>query len=132
MAQFAIGSLWGDKTPVTTLAKASDAFKVMGKYEHILVDDPSFFMRMGLLEVFEGQKEAGSLTVVADELRFGLMEGRCIDPSRLLFGTQLDHEKVALRLGMGAAATLTQSTSGDERLKAWLNILKIIGERIWG
>jgi hypothetical protein len=131
MAQFEIGALWGEKNPVTMLMKASDALKVMDKCSHVLVTDPSLFLRLGLLEALEGQKDVGSLIPATEELRFGLMEGRCIDPSRFLFGTSLPPELVAKRMGMEAEALLLLSTAGPERLKAWLTVLKRIGETIW-
>lgn len=123
-----------DKGNSVKLEKASDTFDQFGKYSHILVFEPLFYLRLGLMDILEGRVKEMPLGMphVEEELRFGSMEGRCVDPGRLLFGTALEPLLLAQRFGLAAEATLLESTSLTERLTAQLNVLHFIGERLWG
>jgi hypothetical protein len=134
LGEFVGGMTQSDKGKAVTLEKASDTFDQFGKYEHIMVFDPSLYLRLGVMDVMEGRIKTmpAGLSIVLEELRFGLMEGRCVEPGRLLFGTASEPLLLAQRFGLSADATLLESTSLAERLKARLNVLHFIGERIWG
>ena len=134
LGEFVGGMARADKGKEIKLEKASDTFDQIGKYSHILVFDPSLYLRLGLLDILEGRvKELPTgMPHVFEELRFGLMEGRCVEPGRLLFGTASEPLLLAQRFGLLSEATLLESTSLTERLKAQLNVLHFIGERIWG
>jgi len=129
---------FSDTSKTVNLTKASELFGDLPKYEHVLIQDPGLFMRVGLLELICNGGPAGSPTAVgtaeaAEEVRFGLSDGRCVDPGRLLFGRAVPTIVIAQRLGMeGNPGFKDPAVTPAQRVGAELDVLVRIGKGIWG
>lgn len=135
VAQFVEGRLYvSDTSKTVTIKHASELFGDLPRCSLILLPDPSLFLRLGMLELVCSElpvvTNAGNLA--SEEVRFGMTEGRCVDPGRLLFGRTTSMLMIARRLGMHDRAGFKEGAALDVRLMTQLDVLVKIGKGLWG
>lgn len=135
VAQFVEGQLFISATHKTvTIKHASELFVDLSRCTQILLPDPSLFLRLGMLELVcsEAPTVVNAGLLASEEVRFGMTEGRCVDPGRLLFGRTTPMLMIARRLGLHEHAGFKEGATLDARLRAQLEVLLKIGKGLWG
>jgi hypothetical protein len=135
VAQFVEGRLYvSDTSKTITIKHASEVFGDLPNCSAILLPDPSLFLRLGMLELVcsELPVAANAGQLASEEVRFGMTEGRCADPGRLLFGRATSMLTLARRLDMHERAGFKEGATLDARLMTQLDVLVKIGKGLWG
>lgn len=131
-SRFGQGMYWtSDAKETKAFTNAYEVFGALKDCNAALVDNPLLLLRLGLLEALgdDNLTHPDGLNEAMKDIRFGLTEGRCVDPGRLLFGKAMPLLLIARRLGLEPLAQRMESTAFSERLTAELELLRHIGER---